>query len=124
MKFWLGIGVIVIFFFGGFIMMIMGLESGNMGIAMILFYILVIPVIGVVIGMPLMLKGIGGSPFGILQSSTSKDDEQDSSYIHEPPDFCKECGASLSADNVEWAGPLTARCPYCGATMKTVKREL
>lgn len=104
--------------------MIMGLESGNIGVGMILFYILVIPVIGVIIGMPLMLKGIGTSSFGMFQSSAPKLDSKDSSYIHEPPDFCKECGASLSAENVEWAGPLTAKCPYCGATMKTEKREV
>jgi len=124
MKFWLGIGIIVIFFFGGFIMMITGLEAGNIGVGMILFYIFVIPVIGVVIGVPLMMKGIGTTSVGMFQSSDSEDERKDSSYIHEPPDFCNECGASLSAENVEWAGPLTARCPYCGASMKTVKREV
>ncbi|MFO7837761.1 MAG: hypothetical protein R6V83_14045 [Candidatus Thorarchaeota archaeon] len=124
MRLWLGIVIIIIFFVGGFIMMITGLGSGDMGIGMILFYIFVIPLIGVVIGVPLMLKGIGQASFGMFKSPAFGNEKKDSSYIHEPPDFCKNCGGTLSAGNVEWAGPLTVKCPYCGVTMKTVKREV
>jgi hypothetical protein len=52
------------------------------------------------------------------------DAPKEKSYIHEPPRFCTDCGASLSSEEIEWVGPLSVRCPYCGATHKTEKREV
>ena len=108
-------------------MMINGITSDDIGIGMILFYALGIPMIGIIIAMPLILKGIGsegGSPFGLFGIQRVRSTPEEASYIHEPPHFCSECGASLSMENVEWAGPLTVRCPYCGNTMKTEKRKI
>jgi hypothetical protein len=31
---------------------------------------------------------------------------------------CPSCGAEVSHENVDWVGPLEARCSYCGATMR------
>ncbi|MEM2142615.1 MAG: hypothetical protein QXQ81_05115 [Candidatus Thorarchaeota archaeon] len=41
-----------------------------------------------------------------------------------PPNFCSRCGASLPAEKVDWVGPLQVACPYCGATLSAVEREL
>ncbi|TFF94902.1 hypothetical protein EU546_04310 [Candidatus Thorarchaeota archaeon] len=123
-KMWAGIGIMMLFFIGGFIMMIMGLEAGDMGVGMILFWIFVVPIIGIVIGMPLILKSVDGAGMGLLGSIQASDESDESSYIHEPPNYCKSCGAALSVENAEWAGPLTVKCPYCGATMPTVKRHV
>lgn len=127
-KLWAGISIIMISFFGGFFMMINGITSDSIGVGMILFYMMGIPMIGILIGLPLILKGVGTGRvtsfniFGAMASQASEREE--SSYVYEPPSFCSECGASLSMDSVEWAGPLTVRCPYCGNTMKTEKRKV
>ncbi len=128
-RLWCGIGIIMISFFGGFFMMINGLTSDGIGVGMILFYALGIPMIGIIIAMPLFMKGIGSgnrrTPFGLFGSMMVQPSEQEeASYVHEPPNFCSGCGASLSMENVEWAGPLTVKCPYCGNTMKTEKRKI
>jgi hypothetical protein len=123
-KLWAGIGIIMIFFVGGFIMMIMGLTSGDRGVGMILFWIFVVPIIGIVIGVPLIIKSMDGGPMGLFGSLGNRRKADESSYVHEPPSFCRSCGASLSVENVEWAGPLTVKCPYCGATMPTEKRTV
>ncbi|MBD3407343.1 MAG: hypothetical protein GF411_14595 [Candidatus Lokiarchaeota archaeon] len=34
------------------------------------------------------------------------------------PEQCHSCGTNLSQDNLEWTGPLEARCLYCGAAVK------
>ena len=127
-KLWAGISIIMISFFGGFFMMINGITSDSIGVGMILFYMMGIPMIGVLIGLPLILKGVGSgrrTPFNLFGAMASQIPErEESSYVYEPPSFCSECGASLSMDSVEWAGPLTVRCPYCGNTMKTEKRRI
>ncbi len=123
-KLWAGIGIIMIFFVSGFIMMIRGLRAGDTGIGMILFWIFVVPIIGIIIGVPLIVKSMDGGPTGFLGSLRKHNGADASSYIHEPPSLCKSCGASISLENVEWAGPLTVKCPYCGATMPTVKRRI
>lgn len=123
-KLWAGIGIIMIFFVGGFIMMIIGLQAGNTGIGTILFWIFFVPIIGIIIGVPLIVKSMDGGHTGFLGSLRGQNGPDASSYIHEPPSFCRSCGASISLENVEWVGPLTVKCPYCGATMPTVKRRV
>jgi hypothetical protein len=127
-RLWAGIAIIMISFFGGFFMMINSLMADDISIFMILFYALGIPLIGILIGMPLMMKGMGGSrrltPFGLFGVGMTTEEPSEASYVHEPPNFCSDCGANLSMENVEWAGPLTVKCPYCGNTMKTEKRKI
>ncbi|MHA1769501.1 MAG: hypothetical protein ACTSV3_06565 [Candidatus Thorarchaeota archaeon] len=37
---------------------------------------------------------------------------------------CPSCGADVSPENVDWVGPLEAKCAYCGATMRATFEEL
>ncbi|TFG32139.1 hypothetical protein EU528_04345 [Candidatus Thorarchaeota archaeon] len=39
------------------------------------------------------------------------------------PAECPSCNRPLSNDNVDWIGPLQAKCPHCGATIKAEARE-
>ena len=34
------------------------------------------------------------------------------------PVECPSCGAQIAHENVDWVGPLEARCNYCGATIR------
>ncbi|NHJ13692.1 MAG: hypothetical protein EAX95_08445 [Candidatus Thorarchaeota archaeon] len=34
------------------------------------------------------------------------------------PEKCPSCGASLSHEDIDWTGPLEARCNYCGGTVR------
>jgi len=95
----------------------------------ILFYVLVVPMISFVLGFAIMMYGMKDSikanrigMFGMM--APRSDAPKERSFIYEPPAFCKSCGASLSAESIEWVGPLTVKCPYCGATHATEKREV
>ncbi len=48
----------------------------------------------------------------------------ESSTIYDLPDKCPECGASINMENVDWVGPLQAKCPYCMATIRANRRRL
>ena len=126
-----GIAVIVIFFFGGFISMFM-FDIFEMGVGMILFFMMVIPMIGFLIGAAIIIKSspsrsfatgfMGGGLFSPRFAEGGHSKERN--FIHEPPSFCSSCGASISTEDVEWVGPLSVKCPYCGATLPTAKREI
>jgi hypothetical protein len=34
------------------------------------------------------------------------------------PTNCPECGVNLSNEDVEWTGPLQAKCPFCRTTIE------
>ncbi|TXT56126.1 MAG: hypothetical protein BAJATHORv1_30512 [Candidatus Thorarchaeota archaeon] len=34
------------------------------------------------------------------------------------PEKCPSCNASLSQEDIDWTGPLEARCNYCGSTVR------
>ncbi len=34
------------------------------------------------------------------------------------PERCPSCGASLTHEDIDWTGPLEARCNYCGGTVR------
>lgn len=34
------------------------------------------------------------------------------------PEKCPSCGAPLSQDNLDWTGPLEAKCKYCGGVVR------
>ncbi|MFW9908008.1 MAG: hypothetical protein ACFFEF_05490 [Candidatus Thorarchaeota archaeon] len=121
-----GMAIIMIFFFGGFISMFM-FDIWEMGVGAILFFMMGIPMIGAIIGIAIIIKTNGA--FGIMRPFLSQarygtGRTAERSYVHEPPSFCSSCGGSISAENIEWVGPLSVKCPYCGATLPTAKREV
>ncbi len=42
----------------------------------------------------------------------------DRRIIYQVPGKCPECGASLSNEDVDWVGPLQAKCPFCRSTLE------
>ncbi|MHA1943217.1 MAG: hypothetical protein ACW96M_02365 [Candidatus Thorarchaeota archaeon] len=123
------IGMIVMIggFFGGF-MQIFWMD--NWEVENILFYMMVVPMMSFLIGAGIMIYGMKDSMsrggFGLfgMMGARAREAPKEKSFIHEPPSFCKECGASLSSEEIDWVGPLSVRCPYCGATHATEKREV
>jgi len=121
-----GLIVMVGGFFGGF-MQFFWVDTHDVGT--ILFYVLVVPMISFLLGSAIIIYGMKDSMpqpgMGFFASASARRTEtRERSYVHEPPSFCKDCGASLSAESIEWVGPLTVKCPYCGATHPTEKREV
>ncbi|TFG31162.1 hypothetical protein EU527_13085 [Candidatus Thorarchaeota archaeon] len=118
------IGMIVMVggFFGGF-MQFFWMDTRDVGT--ILFFVLFVPMISFLIGAGIIIYGMRDSipAFGMLGTHRASS-IREKSFVHEPPRFCKDCGASLNAKELEWVGPLTIKCPYCGATHPTEKREV
>ncbi|MFX1561510.1 MAG: hypothetical protein ACFFBL_13045 [Promethearchaeota archaeon] len=122
------IGMIVMVggFFGGF-MQFFWIDTHDTGT--ILFYVMVIPMISFLVGAGIMMYGmkdtISGRGFGLFgMMGATAEAPKEKSFVHEPPRFCADCGASLSSEDIEWVGPLSVKCPYCGATHATEKREV
>ena len=122
------VGLIVMIggFFGGF-MQFFWMDTHDVGT--ILFYVMVVPMISFLVGSAIIVYGMRGKMkparmgmFGMMAASS--DEPRERTYIHEPPRFCSDCGGTLSAETIEWVGPLTVKCPYCGATHATEKREV
>lgn len=42
----------------------------------------------------------------------------DRRIIYQVPRKCPECGGSLSNEEVDWVGPLQAKCPFCRTTIE------
>lgn len=123
-----GILIIVIGFFGSFFS-IFWLDEWNIG--SILLRMMLIPFASFIIGVFVIVYATGGLAkagrrSGLFGMGMFQPDDvpREKSYIHEPPDVCPNCKAAISSEEVEWVGPLTARCPYCGASLKTQKREI
>ena len=123
------IGMIVMVggFFGGF-MQFFWMDDMNVGT--ILFYVMVVPMISALIGIGIMMYGMKDSMsfgriglFGMM-GSRAPAGQKEKSFIHEPPRFCSDCGATLSSEEIDWVGPLSVKCPHCGATHATEKREV
>jgi len=47
----------------------------------------------------------------------------DRRIIYQVPRKCPECGGSLSNEEVDWVGPLQAKCPFCRTTVEAVPAE-
>ncbi|TFG96288.1 hypothetical protein E4H12_11385 [Candidatus Thorarchaeota archaeon] len=121
-----GLIVMVGGFFGGFMQFF---RAGDLDVGTILFYVMVVPMISFLVGAGIIVYGMKDSipqpGMGLFTSASPRRTEtRERSYVHEPPSFCKDCGASLSAESIEWVGPLTVKCPYCGASHPTEKREV
>ena len=123
------IGMIVMVggFFGGF-MQFFWMDDMNVGT--ILLYMMVVPMISFLIGAGIIMYGmkdsmsIGGFGLFGMTGTRAAETPKEKSFVHEPPRFCNDCGASLSSEEIEWVGPLSVKCPYCGATHATEKREV
>ena len=59
-----------------------------------------------------------------LHQTQSAHHERDDPYIYQVPTKCPECNASISTEEVDWVGPLQARCPYCHSTIEARRRPL
>ncbi|MDF1540876.1 MAG: hypothetical protein P1Q69_18405 [Candidatus Thorarchaeota archaeon] len=126
-----GMAVIIIFFFGGFISMFT-FDIFEMGVGMILFFMMGIPMIGFLLGAAIIIKSnprstftrgfMGGGLFAPRYERGGQTVERN--FIHEPPAFCSGCGGSITSEDIEWVGPLSVKCPYCGVTLPTSKREI
>jgi predicted RNA-binding Zn-ribbon protein involved in translation (DUF1610 family) len=119
-----GISIILITFFAGFFLMMQALESGNFSVAMILFDVLGIPLIGLLIGMPILISSCIRPGFKPSMPVVQDKIAAEASYVYEPPTVCTSCGGKITSMNVEWVGPLTVKCPYCGSSLQAVKRRL
>ena len=123
------IGMIIMIggFFGGF-MLFFGTDVRDIGT--ILLYMMFIPMMSFCIGAGIMMYGMKDTlrlgRFGIFGAMAPRDIDapKEKSFVHEPPRFCGDCGAALSSEEIEWVGPLSVKCPYCGATHATEKREV
>jgi DNA-directed RNA polymerase subunit RPC12/RpoP len=118
--------IIIIGFFGGFMQFFW---TDTFDVGTILFYVLVIPMISCLLGIGVILYGVRDSigsnrSLGLIANPRYAVPSGDKSYVYEPPSFCSSCGAALTSEGIEWVGPLTIKCPYCGATQAAVKREI
>ncbi len=121
-----GISIIVIGGITGLILFISNVGGDSFPFS--LFYLLGIPFIACMIGVTLILRSIpfpGGSIFARkIGRPVDTGPSAETSFIHETPKTCSSCGAGISAETVEWVGPLSIKCSYCGATLDTVRREV
>jgi hypothetical protein len=120
-----GICIMVGFFFGGF-SLFLSLDVFELPVGIILLLMLGVPMIGFLLGVIVIFKygRVGPSHVFPVFVPRSQRVTPEKSFIHEPPRTCPNCKASLSMERAEWVGPLTLKCPYCGATVNTVKREV
>jgi DNA-directed RNA polymerase subunit RPC12/RpoP len=121
-----GMIIIVVGFFGGF-MQFFWMDTYDVGT--ILFYVLVVPMVSALIGIGVILYGIRDSVgnaglIGLTANRQAAAMLKEKSYVYEPPRFCSDCGAAITSEGIEWVGPLSVKCPYCGATLSTEKREV
>jgi len=56
--------------------------------------------------------------YEIHKEQESKEDDP----VYLIPTNCPSCDGALNAHEVEWIGPLQAKCPHCGKTVKAQKR--
>ncbi len=120
-----GILVIIVFFFGGFLSFIW-MDDWNVG--SILFRMMVLPFVGFIIGAAMIIYASGGlqqrTGIGLFGMVRPTEPSRDRSFVHDLPEKCPNCKAQIGSETVDWVGPLTARCPYCGSSIRTEKREL
>ena len=47
----------------------------------------------------------------------------DRRIVYQVPTTCPECRGSLSNEDIDWVGPLQAKCPYCQTTIEAQPAE-
>ncbi len=52
-----------------------------------------------------------------------KPTEEANDTVYLIPANCPSCNRHLSAEGVDWIGPLQAKCPHCGATVDAEERK-
>lgn len=128
----LGMFIIVGGSLGGFLLFFQQ-DIFDLGVGQILLYMLGIPMVSMLLGAGVILYGnrhrirAANAMTRSLWSGTplaAPAPARERSYVHQPPRFCPECGAGLTAERIEWVGPLTVKCPYCNATVATEKHEV
>jgi hypothetical protein len=40
------------------------------------------------------------------------------------PNHCPNCGAAITHEDIDWVGPLEAKCNYCGGTVRASFEKL
>jgi predicted RNA-binding Zn-ribbon protein involved in translation (DUF1610 family) len=120
----IGILIIIAFSVAGFMLMINAVTTSDVGAGTILFYILVIPGIGCAIGIPILIRSTMRGTATLQSRMRVQTSTVERSFVHVPPPFCSSCGGKINSEHVDWVGPLSVKCPYCGATLATEKREI
>lgn len=128
-----GVSLIVITFLVGMIMMVNSIMSGAFDVGLILFYTLGLPMLGCLVAMPFITSGVRSGlkaspartiPLRSFPTATQSETVAGATYVYEPPTVCPDCGGKLTSSNIEWVGPLTVKCPYCGSSIPAVKRQV
>lgn len=129
----IGVAIIVGTFLLGMIGMINAITSGTFDVVLILVYTLGVPFLGFLFAIPFLCtgvrEGITTPPGGTVSvryvpPSTQSQPAAGATYVYEPPTVCPSCRGKLTSSNVDWVGPLTIKCPYCGSSVPAVKRQV
>jgi hypothetical protein len=72
------------------------------------------------LGPTTFVTSFGIDPLEIARSQEGTKDK----VIYQVPPVCPGCGASISQEEVDWVGPLQAKCPYCRNTIEVEKKSL
>jgi hypothetical protein len=69
------------------------------------------------------LEGFAVQPPSHVYPEDSRSDGSDIRTVH-LPNYCPKCGAALSQEEIDWTGPLEAKCNYCGGSVKATLEKL
>ncbi|UCE10244.1 MAG: hypothetical protein JSW61_14930 [Candidatus Thorarchaeota archaeon] len=118
----LGVAVMTIGSLVGFYLFFNALFSDG-SVIQAIFTFMFVAVVSVLVGVSIIVRSQGGLQTVVM---TTRRERQavERTYVYEPPRFCSTCGGDLNPQNVEWTGPLTVKCPYCGASHNAIKREV
>jgi hypothetical protein len=64
---------------------------------------------------------MGSMKTGMLFTISEREESQ--SYVYEVPSKYANYKACLNSEIIDWVGPLTIKCPYCGSTQKAEKKS-
>jgi hypothetical protein len=70
-----------------------------------------------------MMEGFTVRPPSHVIPEDSRSDGSDIRTVR-LPNYCPKCGAALTHEDIDWVGPMEARCNYCGATIRASFEKL